>query len=125
MYQSKVKGHEMALLLELSLLGKRLWQGQINSEAMCTTGAYQLPLDLFLYIYNQHGRKLKVDCHGTKKQKQIYSMSAHLAAVSTNIYLQTHTWTHKLKVGPVQSSGPSYRTTFQANNLCSKLGVQQ
>lgn len=47
-YQSRVKGHEMALLLELSLLGKRLWQGQINTEAMCTTGAYQLPLDLFV-----------------------------------------------------------------------------
>lgn len=47
MYQSRVKG-EMALLLERSLLGKRLWQGQINTEAMCTTRAYQLPLDLFV-----------------------------------------------------------------------------
>jgi len=42
MYQSRVTGHEMALLLELSLLGKRLWQGQINTKAMCTTRAYQL-----------------------------------------------------------------------------------
>lgn len=48
MHQSRVKGHEMALLLELSLLGKRLWQGQINTEAMRTTGAHQLPLDLFV-----------------------------------------------------------------------------
>lgn len=69
MHQSRVKGHEMALLLELSLLGKRLWQGQINTEAMRTTGAHQLPLDLFVcmdvyvyifivkHIYNQQWEK--------------------------------------------------------------------
>lgn len=81
MYQSRVKGQEIALLLELSLLGKRLWQGQIKTEAMCITGAYQLPLDMFVcmdvyvqmynvkHIYTQQWEKThKVDCHGTKKQ---------------------------------------------------------
>lgn len=69
MYQSRVKSHEMALLLELILLGKRLWQDQINTEAMRCTGAYQLPLDLFVcmdvyvqmynvkHIYNQQWEK--------------------------------------------------------------------